>query len=88
MDMLARKEAGEKIDSKDIKKHKNDVFRLYQLLTGAQTVDLPESVKHDMEKFLGLIGEERTMDLKSLGLKNTDLNTVIERIAAVYKITV
>jgi len=33
LDLKARKAAGEKIDANNIKKHRNDVFRLLQLLT-------------------------------------------------------
>lgn len=35
LDLTEREKQGEKIDSKTIKKHKNDVFRLYQILDPA-----------------------------------------------------
>ncbi len=43
MDLTQRKEKGERIDSKDIKKHKNDVFRLFAVLDRADVCPLPAS---------------------------------------------
>ena len=34
LDLIERKTLGGTIDSKDIRKHRNDVFRLFQLLPG------------------------------------------------------
>ena len=48
LDLIARLEAGGNVDRKDIKKHRNDVFRLAQLLPLDASVDLPESVRLDL----------------------------------------
>jgi len=52
MDLTERKEKGETIKSTDIKKHKNDVARLCQLLSEARTILLPLSIKDDMTEFM------------------------------------
>ena len=41
MDLTDRKEAGEHVDSKNIKKHKNDVFRLTELIDLRSRLPLP-----------------------------------------------
>lgn len=40
LDLTARRAAGEQIDSKNIRKHKNDVFRLTELLDYEQETSL------------------------------------------------
>lgn len=48
MDLTDRKAAGEYVDSKKIKKHKNDVFRLTELIDPTSKVIAPQGV---YEKF-------------------------------------
>ena len=57
LDLTARREKGEEIDEKDIKKHRNDVFRLMGTLTAGEQITLPESVASDMNDFLGRMQE-------------------------------
>src|SRR5690606_24146793 len=45
LDLKERKEKGEKVDNKHIKKHKADVFRLANLLVNDVVFELPESIK-------------------------------------------
>lgn len=51
LDLNDRKKSGEKVDSKDIRKHKNDVFRLFQVISPELRVDLPQSIADDMTRF-------------------------------------
>ncbi|MCU7922890.1 MAG: hypothetical protein KZQ88_09335 [Candidatus Thiodiazotropha sp. (ex Dulcina madagascariensis)] len=48
LDLTQRKQAGGKVDSKAIKKHRNDVFRLSVLLAPTQRVDMAETIKQDL----------------------------------------
>jgi len=52
LDLKRRKEKGEKIDEKNIKKHKNDVFRLGLLLAGNEVHKLPNAIASNMQSFL------------------------------------
>jgi len=52
MDLSERKEKGETIKSTDIKKHKNYVARLCQLLSADRDITLPSSIKYDMLEFM------------------------------------
>ncbi|MDD0969528.1 MULTISPECIES: hypothetical protein [Pseudomonas] len=79
LDLSQRKENGESgIDSRDIKKHRNDVLRLSGLLTG-EVFELPESLTVDMAQFLELMAAEN-IDLKTLKMRG-DLPSIISRIA-------
>lgn len=70
LDLSYRKAAGEQIDSKNIRKHKNDVFRLTELLGQNQLrlSYLPESIRLDMKLFIEKMGTE-DIDLKQLGIR-------------------
>ena len=73
IDLADRKCAGGNIDEKDIRKHKNDVIRLYQILSSNKLVKLPTSIKKDMQFFLHNLKNDKSVDCKSLGLKNTNI---------------
>ena len=67
MDLTDRKAAGEHVDSKNIKKHKNDVFRLMNIINPEERIDLPETVQDDVNKFVERMPEER-INMKNIGL--------------------
>ena len=52
LDLTERKAKGGQIDSKHIKKHKNDIITLSDLLQPDTRVDLPKSVRNDFAKFI------------------------------------
>lgn len=70
LDLSERKFRGERIDSKSIRKHKNDVFRLTSLLVPNRRLVLEEEIQKDMRAFLAAM-EHENIDLKSLGIKGS-----------------
>ena len=48
IDLSERRSQGVKVDSRSIKKHKNDVFRLYQILSPDFDGEVPDSIKDDL----------------------------------------
>ena len=52
MDLTDRKAAGEHVDSKNIKKHKNDVFRLTELIDPTVKTAAPQGVYADIQEFV------------------------------------
>lgn len=85
-ELSERKEKGEKIDSKDIVKHRNDILRMAPGLKGNEKIDLGETPKADLEKAMGHL---RTMDAKQFkdmmgtnfpGVKHKDLIEMIEQV--------
>ncbi|CRM63199.1 hypothetical protein [Pseudomonas sp. 44 R 15] len=69
LDLSARKASGEQVDSKNIRKHRNDVLVLSGQLTD-DPIELPESIQNDMRAFLQRLAKEE-INLKSIGLKGT-----------------
>jgi hypothetical protein len=77
LDLSARKAAGERVDSKNIRKHRNDVLSLSGQLTD-DPIELPESIQKDMRAFVERLAKE-DFDLNALKLKGT-LASFIERL--------
>ena len=82
LDLTNRRLKGERIDSKNIKKHKNDIFRLSELLSPATKITAPNSVFQDIKLFLDLIVNE-DIDLKQLGIRRTK-EEILARFNQVY----
>lgn len=73
------------VSERDIKKHKNDILRLYQLLSGDENIVLPLKVKHDLSNFFHNIKDDFT-DLKTLNLKNTTIENILHNLKVIYNI--
>ena len=85
LDLTERKENGESVDSKNIKKHKNDVFRLGQLITEESRQALNEEIEADMKRFLNEMEKENT-DLKTLGIRGFTQKSIINLLRNCYGI--
>ncbi|MCD7805854.1 MAG: hypothetical protein LUH19_00760 [Lachnospiraceae bacterium] len=85
VDLTERKADGEHIDGKNIKKHKNDVFRLGQLITADSKQKLGKEIAADMKRFLDEM-EKETIDLKSLGIRGSDQKTIMNLLCHCYEI--
>jgi hypothetical protein len=87
IDLSKRKEEGDPIDSKDIKKHRNDVLRLSQLLSQDQRISITHKLKSDFEEFIDAeLSDDNYIDLKQLGIKNVTLKDVISRLKITFGI--
>lgn len=74
LEMTARLQQGEAIDSKKINKHLSDIVKLSALLQPGQTIPLPEKLRVDLQKFAQIINaSDRPEEVKAL-----------RRIAAAY----
>ena len=71
LDLTQRKADGDKVDNKDIKKHRNDVFRLAQLLPAGHHVEIAETIANDLRSFLDNIREDGALDPKAFNVQLT-----------------
>lgn len=83
LDLNERKNAGEHVDSKNIRKHKNDVFRLAQLLTADTRQSITPDITEDMKSFLTAM-ESEDVDLKSISVRGTDKKTIMSMMYRCY----
>ena len=88
LDMIERKEKGEHIDDRSIRKHKGDVFRLGVTLSSNRAITLPTGIQTDMELFFQKVsGElpEKNM-FKELGLPNFDSKKLYQQMLVNFKL--
>lgn len=73
LDLVARKAADAgAVDSRHIRKHRNDVLQLSQLMTKDERVDTPPSIRGDIERFTGEVRTDVSVDvLRDLKIAET-----------------
>ena len=75
LDYKTRKENGEKIDEKQLRKHKMDIFRLLLLLTPEDNFTIAESIKSDIANFVEVVKDDLPdkQIFKEMGAGNVDV---------------
>jgi len=58
LDLTERSAVGKHVNSKDIDKHRNDVFRLAGTLPGATGPEVSSAIQKDLSRFLNAIAED------------------------------
>ena len=86
LDMVERRENGARVDSGDIRKHRNDVFRLFQIVPREITLNFPDAVFRDLSSFVEAMIVEDSINLKALGIRNATLEEVLDQIRAIYRL--
>mgnify|MGYP001254132308 CR=1 FL=1 len=83
VDLSNRSAAGERVDSRNIAKHKNDIFRLSTVLDRGATVGLAARIQADLrEAFARLAGEPA--DLKAFGISGLQLPELLAELGRIY----
>ncbi|CAH8294100.1 hypothetical protein EV196_108253 [Mariniflexile fucanivorans] len=84
-----RKAAGQNVRTVDIKKHKNDVFRMVMMLTENDRFVLPGTIKADLKKFVDTIKDDlpSTDTLTSNGFGNQDMNQIFNKLIQAFQLT-
>lgn len=83
IDLTNRKANGEHVDSKNIKKHKNDVFRLSELIDPTEQILTPHVVYRDIQEFIQFMKTEN-VDIKQLGLVGRTKLEILNELKALY----
>lgn len=86
LDLTTRSEAGEKVDSKNIKKHRNDVFRLVQLLPQDAAIEVSEPIREDLRRFVDLTQADKTLDPKAFDVP-LSRDEAVELLRSAYALT-
>lgn len=82
LDLCRRKSGGEHVNTADIKKHKNDVFRLMNVINPDEIIPAPEAVKEDVRQFIARMPEER-INMKNIGL-DMELDAALQILKNMY----
>lgn len=88
LDLVNRKEQGERVEDKHIKKHKADVFRLSTLLPGSADFELPESIHSDLQLFADSVKGELPDPaiFKSMGLGKIKSQTLLDQLIKSFRL--
>jgi|APGre2960657404_1045060.scaffolds.fasta_scaffold11274_3 hypothetical protein len=86
VDLTQRKAAGEPVDSKNIRKHKNDIFRLFTVLERDARISIADSLKQDLAAAFTLMKQEPP-DLKSLGITRMTFAEVLDGLSQIYNLS-
>jgi len=83
LDMKERRMHGKQVDRKNLKKHKNDIFRLLANITPSSKVETAKEIQEDLRQFMELIADDQP-DLMHLGINNTNLDELVEILQDVF----
>lgn len=89
LELSYRKQLGDKVNSRDIKKHRNDIFRMATILANRDKVVLPETIAKDMTSFLSDFEAYRPdlrSVLKNMGMGNLRSEDLIEQINSTFNL--
>ncbi len=77
---------GSKEDTKQLRKHKTDIFRLAFLLTPDDKFELPESIKSDMQAFVEIIKTDLPDKaiFKAMGVGNISVEKVCQQLISSF----
>ena len=88
LELKDRKEKGETIDSRNIKKHKNDVIRLAAIMNETSKLNLPVSIANDMKDFLNELKKsppDYASIGKSMGIGKLNENDILKQLEVAFK---
>lgn len=84
IDLMEKKKQGKGVDGRDIRKHRNDIIRLSQLVVPSNRIKMPLAIKKDMKMFLDEVDKEELPEAKSLGIKNVRSIDLLKILRVVY----
>ena len=89
LDYKTRKENGEKIDEKQLRKHKMDIFRLLLLLTPEDNFSIAENIKSDIANFVEVVKDDLPdkQIFKEMGAGNVDAKELFELLIGAFNLT-
>jgi hypothetical protein len=82
IDLLDQKKAGVHVNEKDIRKHRQDVFRLFPLVNPEARVVAPGQVYKDIIHFISIM-RENDVDLKAIHVQR-DKDSILDVYEAIY----
>lgn len=82
--LTADRDAGKQVDSKNINKHRGDVFRLFALVSPEMRIEAPQRVRENVARFLDAL--DGGLDLAPFGLKGMHAADAMSGLRSLYGI--
>ena len=70
LDLKSKKAEGIHVNARDIKKHRLDVFRLFQLVRENRRIPVPQSIMEDITRFIAQMRQE-DIRLTDIGIRRS-----------------
>lgn len=88
LDYKTRKENGEKIDDKQLRKHKMDIFRLLLVLTPEDNFTIAENIKSNISNFVEIVKDDLPdkQIFKEMGAGNVDVKELFELLIGAFNL--
>lgn len=83
IDLKQKKADGLHVNERDLRKHKNDIFRLYMIVEPSSKIILNEKVMADVHKFIEMIVLEN-VNLSDIGIKGVTFEEILEQLKKIY----
>ncbi|MDX3916926.1 MAG: hypothetical protein QHC79_25515 [Pseudosphingobacterium sp.] len=89
LDIEDRIKGGGSDDSKQLKKHKADVFRLVLLTSAGQTFELHDDIKSDLQLFTQKIENDLPAKdtFKAMGVATANVDDIFTQLKAIFELT-
>jgi hypothetical protein len=87
LDLTERKAKGEHVNSGDLSKHRNDVFRLTATFSPGSVIQVPSKIQGDIAQFLGSV-EVSNNDLRNLKIEGYSADEFLDFIATAYGVVI
>lgn len=86
LDYKTRKDNGEKIDDRQLRKHKTDVFRLLLLLSPETRFTIPQAIKTDLQAFVEAVKDDLPdkQIFKEMGAGNIDVQSLYKILLEIF----
>ena len=83
LDLTEKKAAGQHVNDRDLRKHRGDVFRLYNIVDPTLRIDLPEKVAEEMKLFFAEV-EQAKLDVRQYGIEDVTFAEVLADYRLIY----
>ena len=83
LDLRQKKADGAHVNERDLKKHKNDVFRLFLLVDPSSQIAISSAVDADVKQFIDAMRGE-PIDVKKLGVEGMPLEEILNTLEKVF----
>lgn len=86
LDLRQKKAAGVHVNDRDLRKHKDDVFRLFPLVKPDARIKISPTVETDLKQFIQIMTSEQ-IDLANLGLQNVSLKEILDTFEKIFAVS-
>lgn len=87
LDMTRRSVNGDHVDQRKINRQKNDVIRLFPLLEPDIRIGVSKTIQDDLREYLRYIQEDKTINLRDLGISRLSLLDIVRKFEQIYGLT-